>query len=221
MYSNPNLLDNSDFANPVNQRRQASYSGSSIWAIDRYRIWGDYDVDTHTLSYNSNDTINRSGVLPGTGDVSSIIQRFFIPVGTPLTFSCGVNGKEYSVSYTITEQFFYHDFGDFAFGSGVDVQSPCIFLDLTSGSIQIEWMKLEKGSIATPYVPKGYGAELAECRRYYQHRCRAIAIKNNIDYYSIAYRHGMRTIPTATLLEFNYAGSGAVATSFGTNDILN
>ena len=26
--------------------------------------------------------------------------------------------------------------------------------------------KLEKGSVATPYVPKGYGAELAECGRY-------------------------------------------------------
>ena len=30
------------------------------------------------------------------------------------------------------------------------------------------WAKLEKGSIATPYVPKGYGAELAECLRYFQ-----------------------------------------------------
>ena len=31
----------------------------------------------------------------------------------------------------------------------------------------IDWIKLEKGSVATPYAPKGYGAELAECMRYY------------------------------------------------------
>lgn len=29
------------------------------------------------------------------------------------------------------------------------------------------WAKLEKSSVATPYVPKGYGSELAECQRYY------------------------------------------------------
>lgn len=31
----------------------------------------------------------------------------------------------------------------------------------------LTWTKLEKGSVATPYVPKGYGAELAECMRYF------------------------------------------------------
>ena len=72
-----------------------------------------------------------------------------------------------------------------------------------------------------PYIPKGYAVEWMECRRYYQHRCRAIAIKNNIDYYSITYWHGMGKIPTVKLLEFNYAGSGTVANSFGANDTLN
>lgn len=40
-------------------------------------------------------------------------------------------------------------------------------IGITSGSVALEWIKAEKGGITTPYVPKGYGAELAECQRYY------------------------------------------------------
>ena len=32
----------------------------------------------------------------------------------------------------------------------------------------LNWVKLELGGEATPYVPKGYGEELAACMRYYQ-----------------------------------------------------
>ena len=35
-----NLLDNSDFANPVNQRGQTTYSGSGTYAIDRWYVGG-------------------------------------------------------------------------------------------------------------------------------------------------------------------------------------
>ena len=33
--------------------------------------------------------------------------------------------------------------------------------------LSVNYIKWEKGSVATPYVPKGYGAELAECQRYF------------------------------------------------------
>lgn len=39
---------------------------------------------------------------------------------------------------------------------------------LTATGQTVTWAKLEKGSVATPYVPKGYGAELAECQRYFK-----------------------------------------------------
>jgi len=38
----------------------------------------------------------------------------------------------------------------------------------TTGSIYIQWMKLEIGSIATPLVPRSTGDELRRCQRYYQ-----------------------------------------------------
>lgn len=42
-----NLLDNSDFANVINQRGKTSYSGMSQYTIDRWRTWSaDYSVET-------------------------------------------------------------------------------------------------------------------------------------------------------------------------------
>ena len=38
----------------------------------------------------------------------------------------------------------------------------------TTGSIYIQWMKLELGSVATPLIPRSTGEELALCQRYYQ-----------------------------------------------------
>lgn len=36
------------------------------------------------------------------------------------------------------------------------------------GSINIKWVKLELGEIATPFSPRPYGEELALCQRYYE-----------------------------------------------------
>ena len=38
----------------------------------------------------------------------------------------------------------------------------------TTGSIYIQWMKLELSSVATPLIPRKTGEELALCQRYYQ-----------------------------------------------------
>lgn len=48
----------------------------------------------------------------------------------------------------------------FGFGVVPGTSSP--------GNVSLDWIKLEHGDKATPYVPKGYGAELAECLRYFQ-----------------------------------------------------
>lgn len=38
----------------------------------------------------------------------------------------------------------------------------------SAGTVTLNWVKLEIGEEATPYVPKGYGEELLACMRYYQ-----------------------------------------------------
>ncbi|GAA0078797.1 hypothetical protein UT300005_31760 [Clostridium sp. CTA-5] len=43
---------------------------------------------------------------------------------------------------------------------------------LSSGAwSEFAWVKLEVGSVATPFVPRSYGEELALCQRYYQEIC--------------------------------------------------
>ena len=86
------------------------------------------------------------------------------------------------------------------------------------------WAKLEKGSIATPYVPKGYGVELSECLRYYQKifvDWRTYPPLNTLIYrIPMTALHCMRTNPTITKPAEPYAfgcditGLEAKSTSF-------
>lgn len=56
-YQPKNLLNNSDFTNPVNQRNQTGYSGVG-YTIDRWRLW----ESDYTLTVND-DSITVNGVL--------------------------------------------------------------------------------------------------------------------------------------------------------------
>lgn len=76
---------------------------------------------------------------------------------------------------------------------------------LTATGQTVTWAKLEKGSVATPYVPKGYGAELTECMRYYQSISIDLSIHGTAvdasypDRLPFTYLQKMRIVPTATL----------------------
>lgn len=99
---------------------------------------------------------------------------------------------------------------------------------ITGTGETISWAKLEKGDVATPWQPKGYGAELAECIRFFRQ------IRVDWQTYSgagynarvpVALVPPMRTAPTAsdasryvfncTLsgLEFSTSQGGAIALS--------
>lgn len=71
----------------------------------------------------------------------------------------------------------------------------------------LTWAKLEKGSIATPYVPKGYGAELAECLRYarrYRLEWQTYMGGGGTTLVPLGFSE-MRTTPTATFIGLPYA----------------
>ncbi|KJF38523.1 hypothetical protein TQ39_17530 [Ruthenibacterium lactatiformans] len=64
------------------------------------------------------------------------------------------------------------------------------------------WAKLEKGNIATPYVPKGYGAELAECMRYFEIAKMGFTYSQLPSNYlcTTSFKVQKRTIPTVTVV---------------------
>lgn len=169
---NPNLLDNTNFKNPVAQRGSGSFQLDWKYCIDRWVLLGDYNVGTHTLTFDAGNQTSRFGL-----DAISYMRQGLekLDSGT-YTLSAGVGGNVYSHSFvvgsTVASQawnmgafyFTYEKFSGqntqwFGFGVVPGTSSP--------GSVALDWIKLEAGDTATPYVPKGYGAELSECLRYY------------------------------------------------------
>lgn len=70
--------------------------------------------------------------------------------------------------------------------------------DEAGNSLKLAWAKLEGGSLATPFVPPDYAAELAKCQRFYQ-----VRTTNDID--PLDLRPSMRTITDIKAVEGGYA----------------
>lgn len=133
-----NYLDNSDFTDPVNQRGMGS------------PFMPGYCIDRWICQTGGG---GRCGLMDGgisfTAPGGTLKQILPKALGTDVTPSLGVLSGEYNVSAR------YDD-------------STRTFTITATGNCTIAWAKLEKGSVATPYVPKGYMVELAECKRYFE-----------------------------------------------------
>nr|UVY03722.1 MAG: hypothetical protein [Bacteriophage sp.] len=169
---NPNLLDNTNFKNLVNQRGNSSYSLDWKYCIDRWVLLGTYSVSNHTLTFDAGYQTSRFGL-----DAISYMRQGIekLDAGT-YTISAGIGDTVYSHSFvvgsTVASQawnmgpfyFVYEKFSGvntqwFGFGVVPGASSP--------GSVALDWIKLEVGTVATPYTPKAYGEELDECLRYF------------------------------------------------------
>ena len=166
-----NLLDNSDFRNPVNQRGIASGTAVASYAyfIDRW-INGEESSIAPNMSSN--------GIKPN-GAFYQNLDSLTSYVGKKMTFAVGFSsGKVVTASGTLTnattDDLFIFDTRDGSnkIAVGSDVGMWYVWIDYPSSTIQ--WAALYGGEYTAEtlpeYQPKGYGAELAECQRYYQIR---------------------------------------------------
>lgn len=173
--SNPNLLDNTNFFNPINQRSQTSYSNTDAapkYSIDRWQVLGGtFDVQTRT--YTSNSTLGIYG-----NQFRQYIPLESVSIGDTITVSSVINDTRQIFTTTIPQ---YGDtvadapfllettWGGFKMITRKAEHAALLTMVVNvSQSITVDWIKMEFGNFATPYVPKGYGAELAECLRYFQ-----------------------------------------------------
>ena len=185
-YSNPNLLINPDFR--INQRGQSAYTVGD-YTVDRWKL----------LNANGTLTVTDSGVIAskntGATGSAAFYQKLEIDdsFGDVLSLSVCVDGQIYSGQLDVP-----------ASGNSVaSLSTPCgvwnlyrpsnsiiqLVCVLNENTAVINWAKLEKGSISTPYVAPAPGAELAECQRFYQ-----IRSTNDID--PVDLRPSMRATPT-------------------------
>ena len=162
-----NLLDNSDFRKPVNQREKTSYSGTT-YTIDRWLV----QTDTGTAS------IGNNGLTLATNDSTSckIIQYVEkLDFNKVYTFVIKDTSENVYLIHSVPNE---RNEEKTSFGSmtvnttNLNNDNKSVFsISLDPGTtITLIWAALYEGSYTAdtlpPYVPKGYAAELAECRRY-------------------------------------------------------
>lgn len=161
--SNPNLLVNPDFR--VNQRGKTSYSGVT-WTADRW--FSNNGKNTIELT-NSGIKITMVGasyfaqnieILPkGTYTISAEVYQ----AGDPLTLMVSgvsswlvslANVGVVSATFTIDE--------DKTGGVGIGIFGNTTS-DVATGTSYIKWIKLERGSIATPFIAPDPWDEMLKC----------------------------------------------------------
>ena len=182
-----NLLDNSDFRNPVCQRGLTSGTGYA-YCLDRW------------CGVTSSAVVNivSSGVeLPYIGQYNMLGQRVEKGkfAGKTVTFAVSTADGEVVCGNGV---FPASGIVEFVMSNKLQLLADCRNagydilrignMDSTDGkSFVIKWAALYEGAYTADtlpaYVPKGYAVELAECQRYYQIRstnrnsCKGTAVK--------------------------------------------
>lgn len=134
-----NLLDNSDFRNPVNQRGATSYTTGGAYTIDRW--------------------FNRSGatmtVNNGSITVTGLIKQRLTHAKQDGVYTFAVCAADGVVSILQSH--------------GWDNDAACYYVEFGNGEyIWAALYEGEYTADTLPgYMPKGFAAELAECQRYY------------------------------------------------------
>lgn len=212
-----NLLDNSDFRNPVNQRGFVSGTGGErSYSLDRWRL--EYDTKLHLHSgyvgmsgYWSLSQKNGCKLLAGKTYTFAIEAKSEAETGTAFVrmgnhdgtganeHRQDINASEWTKCSSVwtADRDYEPGEADFAFGinSGTKLDTQIYYRNpvVYEGEYTAETLP--------EYHPKGYGAELAECQRYYQ-----IRSANNIA--AVDMRPTMRlSSPTITSVTGGYAYS--------------
>lgn len=173
-----NLLDNSDFTNPVNQRGATNYSGA-VYGIDR---WKSQSVRTVVMVNDGYIHIESND----SNDLTTFLTQWIEPVklkdGTKYTFAVQMKdglihtvSAEVSVDMETAAKEVYANGELIAklylkYDSNVNLYGVTIESMLAVG-IDIVNAALYEGEYTADnlpvYQPKGYGAEMLECQRYY------------------------------------------------------
>ena len=163
-----NLLDNSDFRNPVNQRGKTSYTKQG-YTIDRW----------YSNNANKAITLSNTGITLSTG--STLFQKLDLIdalAGKTITAAvCFADGTIAAKSGSSTNNGAYTSIVDVTQNNlrirayeGAD--GYICFQVEPNANIKLQWAALYEGNYTAdtlpPYVPKGYAAELEECRRYFR-----------------------------------------------------
>lgn len=202
-----NSLDNSYFRNPVNQRGATSYSGA-VYGVDRWMMGHSamaMQVNSGYITLTNSDSTWRS-----------CMQRFtkgIITIGKTYTAALAFTDGTILSGNAVIQDGVETRVDDMSM-SGVGIFINCVntgydYLNISmagGSSRNLVWAALYEGAYTADtlpaYQPKGYAAELAECKRYCtilpeQTSCLFSTSEQSGKYFaaSINFDH-MRIIPT-------------------------
>lgn len=147
-----NLLDNSDFTNPVNSRGQTSYSGI-VYSMDKWHSW-----DSNNIT-----TINDGSISVSVHIVQDISKNRFKNGNTYTIALCASDGTIYVNSGVYTPG--GEDFGDWTHTWVEITDSGDVTIYIRNGTYI--WAALYEGaydvSTLPPYAPKGKHVEMLNC----------------------------------------------------------
>ena len=199
--SNPNLLINSDFRNPINQRGQTSYTADAtynkVYSIDRWAV-------TYRGKVTVNDgyiTIENTNINPSATQVEAyFVQQFENTLNDDLVLQVKV--KSITGDVKVFANALEVGLNVFTSDSSIS-RGNVTFVIGYEASVELEYIKLEYGMVATPFIPRLYAEELALCQRYYQILGKIIAARydylSNYSYFTGCRFSEMRVIPNVSI----------------------
>lgn len=189
-----NLLDNSNFLQPVNQRGNSKYVGG-VYGIDRWRAF-----DSVAVVNVSSDGINVSG-----GNLYQYLDFGTADKTKTYTMACKLSSGETEVISGVPSSGVFGQKIGFAYST----DAGTVYVELKPGNT-FAWGALYEGAYTAAtipeYQPKGYSAELLECQRYYEVVKGGGSISQG-DYGSAHTRYGFsffkkRVKPSVSIIEF-------------------
>ena len=183
--TNPyNLLDNSNFINPVLQLPVNAWHGQGNYAIDRWNLTKGATVSQAAdgLKIVSDKTSWTAGIQQKIeakrfADVMTFAVRGVFPVTCRLFVYIGSGTTNFGTAYfqgDAAERTLILKLTKPEGLTGDEVVNVYISPDTgsTGTAAVVRWAALYEGEYTAetlpPYVPKGYAVELAECKRYFQ-----------------------------------------------------
>ena len=207
-----NLLDNSYFVKPINQRGGTSYNASG-YTIDRWKYTNSNGVLTINDGYINLSAASANShwrqILEKALDATKSYTFAIRVRGTGTGFIGFYNSADTSSSigggylnFTATS-----DWTTVLCTISNTANADMLTIRCDAGaSLDIEWAALYEGEYTAetlpPYVPKGYSAELTECMRYFQKSAKIYrTVASNGIVQGTQFMIQMRIAPTVTIYD--------------------
>lgn len=168
--TNDDLLINSFFKDPVNTSGKTSWSGTGIQTIDKWIL--ESSNNTANLS-DSGLTVTYTGTSAATMLHQKLPYDLAYLKGKTVTVSASVGGTVYSKKFTFPElEGVGYDSDNLTIKTGVYIDFskaasqtylPIRVVTTGANTVTIEWIKMEMGSVATPFVPPNKEVEKLKC----------------------------------------------------------